>query len=452
MIDISFVILLVWLTSVLLLKTIVKGNSNVVILVITWWFLWLYISTYSFGGIDTPTDNTYLYFLTVLISVTIGSVSFIFVKNKTIARFSSENWNDKRDYKINNIVNFLIKINYFIIFPSMLYFLFKALYLILTIDSIGLFRSMAMGSGDETSKIFSNLLLQYYYSWFVMPIVMVSMFVGISSYISKLESKLLIISFVGLLMSSLISLGRGQIFMFLILYVIVIIYQNSFKILAILRSKSIIKALSILLLIILITFARTEGNIDFKSLFNIFVINYHTCGFAIFNDELMDPVSYLNTHTTYGMASTGAVSYFTGIWYHLFDNSFHPIPEEVGRALNTYKNLGFNEDGIPLFYNAFGTVMYSIYLDGGLLFSILLSFLYGFYITKHIFLSKYKSNYSYYSLSLVFLFIYISFSGLFVPTLSGNVILYFIFLFILFKTNLSTLILNESTYKNHQKV
>jgi oligosaccharide repeat unit polymerase len=441
-------ILSIWVISVFLLKTILNKNSSIVILVISWWFLWLYISTHSFGGIDVPSEETYFYFLSVLISVTVGALSFKVLKSVTIYSKYNQTENFGVNYKMENISKFLVKVNYYFIFPSLLFFLFKAVYVLMSIDSIAMFRAVAMGSDDERSKIFSSFLLQFYYSWFVMPIVMISMFVGFSEYAYRKGSQLLSISFIGLLMSSLISMGRGPIFMFLILYFILIGYQSRFKILTILRSKSMIRAGGILSLIIVITLIRTNGNSDLSTMFNIFVINYHTCGFAIFNHEYMDSASYLNTHTTYGMGSTGTFSYIFGLFYHLFDNNFNPIPEEIGRTLNDYKNLGTDEiSGMPLLYNAFGTIMYSVYLDGGFVFSVIMGLIYGYYLTKHIYLTQYQVKNFYYSLTLVFLFIFIAFSSLFVPILSGNIILYFAYILILFKTNIAQLGLSKLNFK-----
>lgn len=437
----SIYVLAIWFGNLILLKIILKSYNKLISLTVSWWFGWLFISTFSFSNIDVPDERTYNYFLLVISSISFGSIVYYLTK-KNFHSIIYYNNKEKTNSKLKSISNFLYKLNYFIIIPSLLYFLFKSILIIFSSDSLANFRATTMGQIEgESSGIFSNLFFQLYYSWFIIPLLMISMFVAFSFYILKNDFKLLIISFVGLLMSSIITMGRGEIYLFLLLLIFAVFYKNDFKISNFFKSKAIIYIFIISMIILSITLGRMSSDTGLEYIFDTFIITYHTCGFAIFNDELINETSFLNNNTTYGMASTGTISYVIGLIYHLFDNTFYPVPEQIGRILNEYKNLGVNDSNQPLLFNAFGTVMYSIYLDGGLFLSLIFGYIYGYFLTKFMLISKLniQSFRAHYLLSLIFVLVYITLNGLFGPILSGTLILYFIYIYILFKTNITRL-------------
>lgn len=437
----SIYVLIIWICNLIIVNYILKKYSKLLLFTLSWLFGWLFISTFSFTGIRIPDEQTYNYFLLVFSSISLGSILCRFMKKNTTVKLYDNK--ETIDYKVESILDFLYKLNYFVVIPSLLYFLVKSIILILQVESLSIFRAIVMGKIDSENFVFSNLFLLLYYMWFLTPIVMISSFIAFSAYILRNDSKLLIISFICLLISSLITMGRGEIYIFLLLFIFAILYKNDFKIIKFIKSKFIIYIFSIFILIILISFGRMSQDTGLEYILNTFLIDYHTCGFAIFNDELLNKASFLNTNTTYGMASTGTISYIIGLFYHLFDSNFYPIPEQIGRILNEYKDVGVNDFNQPLLYNAFGTIMYSVYLDGGLFLSVVSVCFFGYSLTKFSLISRMeiKSFKSFYTLSLVFILIYMLFTSLFIPILSGNVILYFIYIFILFRTNITRLYL-----------
>lgn len=178
-----------------------------------------------------------------------------------------------------------------------------------------------------------------------------------------------------------------------------------------------------------VTSDRLSSSTDlFRELIDSALINYHTVGFSLFDHSMMDLSSPLNQRT-YGIVSLGSIaSIFFIVWRKLGFETSSAI-EEMAEYLDQAVNIGQGSDGTPLVYNAFGTVLYSIYQGGGLILTIFLPFVYGFYLVRLSSQSMVSPNL--YNVSILTALVYIGIFGIFQPVLSGNYWLYLILIWVL---------------------
>jgi len=190
--------------------------------------------------------------------------------------------------------------------------------------------------------------------------------------------------------------------------------------------NSLIVLMFLLTPMVIIGAARGFNNLGDQV--KIFAVDYNTLGFSLFDDELNTSDSSLNSKEKFGFSSLGVI-----------ENSFFILFRKLGFTerlgavadvdLNTFRNLSEVEEN-PKFYNAFGTIVYSMYYDGGILFVIVLSFIFGYLFNKHV--RHAFDRLSVKSGSLFFLYLYLGLFGIYQPLLMSFVWLPIIGLNIMF--------------------
>jgi len=92
------------------------------VIVTSWWYFWLLVSSLSLTGLKIPSLETYAIYLSMLLSVTIGSFAYwansINIKSIKIGTLAPAKISNNINSRINFLINFLI----FFAAPVVFYF------------------------------------------------------------------------------------------------------------------------------------------------------------------------------------------------------------------------------------------------------------------------------------------------------------------------------------------
>lgn len=390
-----------------------KKKGFLITFILLWWFFWLNVSSLSVAGVIVPSERTYGIYVFFLVSLFVGSIiyKFYFDRYHLVLPVSSMS----RQEHDQRLYAFCAKVLLYVVAPFVIYYLLKALWLMIHLDSMAGYRAIAFGLNGEPSPIFHDIkIVMHVYNHIVTAALFAIFFVGVTAYINYGKYKLLLLSSVLLIADALITMGRVNMYVVLLFISIAFFIKNG------LSFKSLIRYAPVFLLPFSIIYFVTEKrmpDVGVKQIVDLFVVNYHTFGFAIFNASLNDTHSVLNHYRLWGEASIGSIDFIVKRAIQLFDPSAQIGMSMVGDYLSTNMQLGVDQMGNPIFANAFGTILFPLYLDGGVSFVIIGGLLFGFFITRssYLFFSTNSLN------QLVgLLLFYMLYFGTMSPVLSGN--------------------------------
>ena len=420
---ISWSVLLSAIFNLVLTILLGKRFGLFIFVVSSWWFLWLFISTFSLSGLDIPENNTYYLFITMLSSITFGGFVYLLTKS---AKKVNNNPNKKLSLSSktqSSKYSWLSKIylaNYLLAFPVTGFFFLKAIRVFIS-------DPLALSSGYRTEVfqgdiLFGSQQIQLIYDLIISPIALTSVFLGVSLYILTGELKLFLISSLILSMDAIMMAGRFKIYLIIVLLVTSFFYKKHLSILSVFRTKVDDKKIIWLLgfatiLMISISILRSSSDFDPLALMERYVIDYHTGGFSLFDQDLNDQRSLLNQDNAYGISSLGSLERLVVLFLRRFDTSIDSSSTEIGLALSEFRIVG-SRNGGKIILNAYGTVLYSIYRDGGLIATLILPSIYGFFLAKFSFITS--KHPSIYNISIILILGYLGIFGIFTPLLTSN--------------------------------
>ena len=246
-----------------------------------------------------------------------------------------------------------------------------------------------LSMGYRSSVFSDNLLfppiplLTVFRLLFIEPLQFVSLFLGCAIYFIYRHQKLMVLACINMIMQGIMMAGRFEFYIIVLVILTGIIYDNYFSLLSIFKSFEIYKfGIFIGVLVVLtiwISLQRGGTDTGLGEIANRYLIRYHTLGFTIFDLHLNDASSLLNQYDTFGRGKPRSCrksySIFlekdsTLVWYR--------IPHQVAIYLDERNLVGYDYLGKPIYANAFGTILYSIYLDGKVPLIIFASAVYGF--------------------------------------------------------------------------
>jgi len=343
-------------------------------LIIFFWIFGLcFLSNFSIGGLYPVTYVTGILVGIGLIGYIFG-ISFYGVK-KTI--------NDTRHVRLNKLIN---SYNYllYLILPFILILLVKFIILIVS-DPSAVTRQSLFGNSDSHSILFGSQAIELLYIIFIASFIKVLVIIGFYLSIQTKRIKYLLIANLIFIVDSIIFLGRGFILEFifqLIFYILIYKYIN-------IKLSKFYKFSTLFIVIFLIFFgsiiSKVRGDSDVINLTDFFysqVVNYHTVGFVILDNELNNIRSPINISNTYGLATLGVLERIAVLIIRRFDKSIDSVSGQNGEYLAEFRALGYNANGDQLNYNAFGTIFYTFYQDGGFIFVFFGMLIYGFFLSK----------------------------------------------------------------------
>lgn len=404
---------LIFIANLIIGRRAKKRYPTIILIVTSWWYLWLFVSSLSLTGLKTPSLEAYGVYVIMLVSVTVGSFAY---SPKLINKKPNETGYTPltKISKKNNLRIYLL--NYFLIFiaaPVVFYLLFKSISIMLTSEDLISFRANVFINPYNDSIVFGPGWVLYLFFCIIMSPIFIGLFVGSFLFILDGRKKLFVISSILMIAVDIMMLSRFNIYLVTVC-LLICLYLKKSKIIS--KIKKIIITLMILLSLLFAVGAMRGVN-DVRQQVLLFVVDYHTLGFSLFDNELQLPESYLNSQSNYNLSSSGIIQ-----------ESFFILIRRLGLTqqrgsigdidLSAPRDLSSDESS-PKFYNAFGTIVYSLYGDGGIFFVIFMSLIYGYLFSKHISFAFNKSSVKHGA--LVFLYLYLGIFGIFQPLLLGFV-------------------------------
>ncbi|MBM9501981.1 oligosaccharide repeat unit polymerase [Leptospira sp. 201903071] len=429
----SLVIIISGILNVALSYYILKKTCWILVFIHSYWFFWMFISSLSLTGIFIPSNFTYYIFIMLLSSLTIGAglykVYFLYRKRKGIIL-------DEESFSFFGITELQKEFYFFLfilifVFPIVSFFLLKSAYMNLSPGSMqpSHFRAHAFGVYGDSILFGKNKYL-YYYSLAINPLILATLFLGIGFYLRMRKKKVLIMGSALVAMDTLMMLGRFGFYYILIFLSLIVFIKFLKDRKSLLESFSAFRIVVLSLMFILIFFIgnlRSSGKEDgIKEFVNVFVIDYHTESFAMFDHELKNKESFLHERT-YGRSSLGGLERGFSFLLGLFRVPFHFQVQSdlIGGYLHKNRLLGYTPDGRPKEYNAFGSVLFSLYKDGGIPFTLAIGVLFGFIVSKF---SESLFVWNPFRLSILASLLFIGVFGLFQPVLGGPILLTILFI------------------------
>ena len=348
-----------------------EGLRNPIFLIWLWWMGWLILS--NFNDEINISFKTNLFFLINILTYYLTSIFFRRkkIKNKKIGIIK------KIDFILLKVEK--LKYIFFIVNIICAYLLHKYL----TIENLTYleYRENLFKNPNLSFEIFKYLLrkLLFYSNLFFLLYYSI----GILNFKENKNFKY-IFYLLNIVIIDLINGSRSYSFLAIITLAMCCLF------LKIKLKKTIISLVGIGVIIILISLLRMK---DF-SIIKIIRVNlfyYHTIPFALFDKELLNNNSFLYTVKSNGMATLGL---FSTLFKNVLDISpYLEFQNLMTNHMMKFVNVGKNE---LFYYNAFYTIFYNFYLDGGIIFSMIMVSCYSFELSKAwLVLKKEKSFFSF---------------------------------------------------------
>ncbi|MBF0298981.1 MAG: oligosaccharide repeat unit polymerase [Oligoflexia bacterium] len=365
-----------------------KDILNPFLILSCWWGGCALLANLSLTGINAPSLHTSILVSMMILFFTLGGVVNIpWFKSKINIGIEREEIEEAEKIEEQRVKK-ILKIIFIIITPIIFFYFFRALNIFYT-QGIENYRMLVFGTKENPSILFRSGPIELLYYLLIYSLIFYSLLASIALYFqSNLHNNLqnnrkdgtlfyLLYAIFLSFLDAIMRLGRFNIYHALILVGLILIYkfrkEQTHK-----KNKKIKILVPALVLSIFILsmvgvgYFRDKDKKDLFSQFKIYLIEYHTVGFAIFDQELQDKNSYLQTHISYGRATLGGVDQLVGLVARKigFKNFSAPV-QEIAFNMQTPRVIGnrgkaefdcANSD-CPIRYNAFSTILYTFYLD-----------------------------------------------------------------------------------------
>ena len=358
---------------------------NPICIVALWWSFWLFVANLSLTGLFIPGIHTQVLILTMIFSMLCGGILA-----KRRAGFHGKNIL-RNNLQLHKKWRYLYFILGFLI-PVVSYYFVKAIRLFFSEGILG-YRDAVFGDVDRPSVLFGSNYLELLYALLFSPIIHVSLLASIVFYLCFQDRRFLAVSVVLVIMDAVMRLGRFNFYYFVFFLFISYLFirqrsrvrdpiGNGFRA-AIKNVRVTIGALALCMVLILsvLSVMRSENSDNIANLLKRFAVEYHTVGFVLFDESLENPTSRLNQEISYGRSLLGGIDTIAVILLRRIDRNLQSISNENSPLMREFQVVGWDYDGYPILYNAFYTILYSMYLDGRELFFFAIPFLYGYFLS-----------------------------------------------------------------------
>lgn len=380
---------------------------NPISAVVTWWGIWLTVANVNPVGLYVPSAYTQFLYLLMLGSAVAGGLLASPLRAKDV---NKENERVIRKWRWGVLV----------MIPTalVLVLLFYKAYTTYLTDIAAVSRAEMFGDGG---LLFPNQQAQLVYTAAVRPLLIGGLIAGLASFITYNKKWPITVMTVLYVMESVMMLGRRNIYLFLLLAAFALFVMVRGDASRSVRSSRRYGTLVVTLLagaLILVTSWRIGDTFDVGRIVERYVVQYHTGGFTIFDQERQDPESFLNKNIGFGRATLGTIERAAAILvFRRVDNSARSINNDFGSELNEFRKVGPGDGPPGRYMNAYNTILYSMYIDGRELAVVLLSMMWGYFIMGHYL--AWQRQRRIHSFMICVLLAGISFIGLFNTPLAG---------------------------------
>lgn len=393
---IPLVILCIIIIFSFLSKAKTGTYNNPIVYFNFWWGGWLFISYFGLLGIDVPNIRTYLIVMLYMVLFSIGCL-LIIKRVNPIQNSLKKELTKSSEYKLKtlNIIQLFILL---ILIP----FVIKAIPNILNMEA-----STYRTAIYSTNILYSSNTIERAFDYIIQPMIVTGLLLGgLSTLLGFKYRKLFIISVLNAILYSIMTLGRWyflRIIAFLLLgYLLLILTRKTNLNKKVLRSNKrlLLVLLPVGFIAILVSSFRANNTNSILYTFYEYVVRYFTGSFVALDRFLND--YYSNTMSNYyGRVTFAGLEEFFVFVIRRFDTSVENLKSTISFYTNEFINIGGGYS-----YNAFYTSIYNHYLDGGILFLVLFTIIFG--TTVGVIYNYYISKPNLFSISLLVFIIYIS--------------------------------------------
>ncbi len=377
--------------------------------VLLWVSFWALMANFSLGGLYSTSIELNILVISGLASYWIGSLFF----------YPSRRYVNNSQFHNNTLIQLKkgFKLAVTMCAIVQIYLLWKFIVIFFQ-DPALLTRQLLFGTADQDSVLFDSKEFALLYFVFGQAVMRVAIITGFALSFFTGNLKYLLAGNLLCLIDSLLFLGRGALleFAFQIIFFFLLSHELRRKVSRGMKSKIGLGIVTLILLGAIVGAVRGDTeSINISGFVKNQIVNYHTVGFVILDQELSDPQSRLNHNTTFGMATLGGIERLVVLVIRRFDKSIDSVSGENGEYLAEFRVLGRNDEGQDLNYNAFATIFYTFFWDGGHLFVVIGMTAFGIWISREraLFLSGHASR-----LTILYVLIQAGFNSVFFPLLS----------------------------------
>ncbi len=343
------------------LKSILRNPLNIVI---AWWTIWGLVAIFSFTGLYVPSGKTYLILGLFIAGLFAGGKLNKLLKNST------NSMHEESELLIEKQLNFIFKASSYVLYFVLLFLTIKSILLVYASYDAPSYKFNAFSSSSQVGILFNNRLAENLYFLISSPVLFYLALYGLIDFWKNGTFSKLIIAFIYNGMDAYIRMGRVNLYMLIVLFFIIFIISDN-KLISFLKNQSK-QVFQLFLAFSFVLFVGAQRGYGPAQQFKLFVIDYHTVGFSLFDHELTDKNSSLNTQTTYGRLSVGGLETIFTILIRQFDRNYYsPALENSIRLANKSIAVGIENPPTPMFkgiktYNSYYTLLYTFYSDGGM--------------------------------------------------------------------------------------
>ena len=338
-----------------------KSVFNPVSMMIVWWGGWLYISIFQFTGISNPSFVVQRMTLTFVLGLAMGAIAGSFWRPRTFSGPIEPEPIVERFLKAQRPIVILTALMVVPAFIRGLQGLIR--------DPIS-YRSIAFSTLESPGFVFGSATLESLYFLVSPPLILFLLLFGIALYFQAGRFSALGWALLFTLMDSVMRLARINLYLTVLLAFaggVVILAQSNGKPGGGSIAKRFGLAISGLVavgaIVVGIGVVRNDRNArELRQQFEVFVVDYHTIGFALIDTELANPASDLNVRPTYGRLTFGGLESLLTIVIRRFDREYNSpaLANAVRMTANVQVGRLGNE---PKLYNSFYTILYTFYSD-----------------------------------------------------------------------------------------
>lgn len=415
--EINYELLIIYSLIIFFVNKTVKRNSTLIIIAISWWMFWNFISTSGIGGYFRINQNTQMIYYLFFFSLWLGTYTEDKISIRPFNRFFGSFNFKNLDVEFSHFFKFLL----FIIFPITLQFLIRSVYLLETKYTVGGLRAEVYGLNTGTSELFYNSTIIANFYWLcIYPIYWAGLIIGSARYLVKGKISILLLSIVILIMDSILSQGRFGIHysLFTIVTIIILKWEKLKQVSNKTKVKYTIASILVVFILIFFLFSIRSASSFGESIVK-FLIGYHVVSFNIFDIELNNPSSIIHDNTHGFSFFSGIFTIPILIFNKLFGLSNIPPDNLMGGYLFSNRLVGISSKYGSHYNNGFGSNFFSMYRDGGLTFIVLYGILTGYFM--HYF-SKGIRRSNIPLVSIFFAIYYIIIYGIFQPFTGGPIL------------------------------
>jgi oligosaccharide repeat unit polymerase len=318
-------------------------------IIIIWWLFWWIISNFSITGIQTPSFETNFFVFIFLSSLIVGALMVKKIKYKV-------NNQELKNYKLFKVET-ILKVFNAIVLPVTLFFFAKALILFNT-QGVENYRILVFSTAEHDSILFGSGPVQLLYSMIISPLIYVNIILSFILLKLKNKKKYIFLAFLVGALDAIMMLGRFYFYVFIFINFILNLATIHIK------AKSSKKLILIAIIIVFsITITRSGKDTTFLDNIKRYVVEYHTIGFVLFDKALHNEGSYLNENIFFGRATFGSLERYIVLIIRRFDKSIDAALGDANVERAEFINIS-DRNSPPKYFNAFYTILYTLYIDG----------------------------------------------------------------------------------------